>query len=108
MQDDQVQSQQAKGTFAEELIAEAEKPLTMKDRLVGIVIAVIMFALAAGMFVRPVLLAGADSGDVSGMRTRGFMNIIEMAWSRPVGGILVLIGLLVVWGSLTKRSAPKG
>lgn len=107
MPDDQAQTPDAKPTLAEELIAEAEKPLTMKDRLVGIVIAIVMFALAAGMFVRPVLLSSADTTDVSGRRTRGLLNIIDLAWSRPVGGILILVGLLVVWGSLTKRSAAK-
>lgn len=94
----------AAGSLGDELLAESQKPLTMKDRFVGVFIALVMFGLAAGMFIRPVLLGGAGD-DLGGRKTRGYINLIEMVWSRPVGGVLILLGLLVLFGALTKKSA---
>lgn len=105
MTDDQAPGQAKKPSLREELIKESETPLIMKDRLGGLLIAVVMFGLAAGMFIRPVLLGSTEDADVTGRRANKLLWLVELGWSRPVGGLLVLLGLLVVWGSLTKRSA---
>jgi hypothetical protein len=105
MQDNE--SDKTKGSLGDELLEESEKPLTIKDRIHGVFFALMMFGLAAWMFIRPVLLSGDETADVSSRRTRGIVNLIDWAWSRPMAIFLILFGLLVIWISLTKKSASK-
>lgn len=95
------------GGLGDELVAAAEEPLTLKDRVVGALISLVMLVLAAGMFVRPALLPSDASQGVSGRRTSGLLSLVDLVWSRPVGVMLILLGLLVLYGSLTKKGAPK-
>lgn len=91
----------------DELAAAPDVPFTLKDRFIGLLIVLVMFGLTAGMFLRPVLFQ-PDTSEMGRHRTRGVFMLVDLEWSRPVGVVLALIGLLVLWGSLTRRSAPSG
>lgn len=89
-------------TPIDEAAAEPKEPVTLKDRLIGLGMALAMLVLGVGMFIMPVLLPAEEISDVSRHRTRGWLFIVEMLWSRPVGVVLILLvfllGMLVVWG----------
>jgi hypothetical protein len=95
----------ASNKLSEELIEASKKPLTAKDRVVGIVIALVLIGLCIGMWIRPDILP-VESSDL-GRGGRRVVLIVEFVWSRGIGAILGLVGLLVIYGSLTKPSAPK-
>ncbi len=66
---------------------------------------VVLFALAAGMFIRPVLFPEDTAAEITRHKTRKMVALVDLAWSRPVAVVLVLLALLMLWGTLTKKSA---
>lgn len=106
MTEEQDQAGTGGPSLLEELTAANQEPMTFRDRIVGIGMALVMLGLAAWMFIRPVLLP-VDTSDLSGRRGSRLVMLLDMAWSRPVGVVVALLALLVLWGSLTKRSSQE-
>ena len=92
-------------SLRETLIEESAKPLTFKDRIGGIALALAFIAVGASMIVWPAFLSVDDENIPSGRGGRTIAVLLEVVWSRPVGGLLILLALLMVWGSITKKSA---
>jgi hypothetical protein len=91
-------------------VAGSEKPrvpVTAKDRVTGIVVALVLLGLGAAMILWPdlgLVPADADPSGRGGRKVVGLLKIAEMVWSRPVGGIAGVLGLLVAFGSLTNKT----
>jgi hypothetical protein len=90
--------------LAQQLLDETKKPLTMKDRIVGILIACILVGLCIAMWLKPDIL-GLHATDFTGRGGRTIATIIDLAWSRPVGAILGVVATLMIYGSFTKPGA---
>jgi len=75
----------------------------MKDRVVGLVLAIIFAGAGVAMILRPVIFT-FDGDGPSGRRGRQIVTVIEWVWSRPVGAIAILLALLMIWGALTKKN----
>lgn len=82
-----------------------EQPRTLKDRAVALTLAVIFVGLGAAMVYRPVLL-DAVQGKLSGRSSRRIAATFELIWSRPVGVVAVLLGLLLLWGVFSRGAGP--
>ncbi len=81
--------------------------MTIKDRVIFFVFGAGLVALGVSMFMHPdfVMEGSAESARA---RTRLILWILEMVWSRPVGVILFLLGLLMFVGMCQKfKDAPK-
>lgn len=74
---------------------------SLKDKLVGVVLILVFLGVGIGMIVHPNLIP--DDVDPSGRRTQGIINLIDIVWSRPVGVIAILLGLLMT-PSLFRKS----
>jgi len=98
---------QGQESVRDQLEAAAAEPLTPKDRIVGLLMAIVIAGLGVWMFLRPVLI-DLGGNEPNSRKARGFMNMLDWIWSRPVGVIAILLALLMIYGSLTKKSAPKG
>jgi len=94
-------------SLSDTLREESAKPLTMKDRIVGIVLALLFAGAGVGMLLSPDLFTFGDERP-TGRGGRMIAFLLEVLWSRPVGGVLVLLALLMIWGSITKKSAESG
>ena len=80
------------------------EPVTMKDRIVGVVIGLAMIGFGVGTWLNPELIADAFREDSpSGRGGRKIVFFLNLAWNRPVGSILLLLGLLVLYGALTRK-----
>jgi hypothetical protein len=66
------------------------------------IIAILLIALCVGVWLVPDLIP-VDSLDVSGRGGRKIARFIHFIWSRPVGSIAGVIGLIVGWGAITKK-----
>lgn len=87
------------------------EPVTAKDKVIGVVIAVLFIALCVGVWAKPDLIS-LDTSEFSGRGGRTIARILNIIWSRPAGTIAGIVGLLVGWGALTKKvgelpSTPK-
>lgn len=95
-----------------ETVAAAEKPrvpVTAKDRVAGVVVALVFLGLCAAMMLWPdlgLVPADYDPSGRGGRKVMGLLKIAEMVWSRPVGGIAGVLGLLIAFGSLTNKTKP--
>lgn len=85
------------------VVADARKPLTTKDRVVGGAMALALIALCVGIWVKPDLFAFVDASEMSGRGGRKVANILAIIWSRPVGTIAGLLGVLVLLGAVLRR-----
>jgi len=78
------------------------EPVTAKDKVIGIVIAVVLIALCVATWLDPDLIS-LDTSDFSGRGGRAIARVVNIIWSRPTGTIAGIVGLLVGWGALTKK-----
>ena len=77
-----------------------------KDKLVGVVLILVFVGLGVGMIVHPDLIS--DDVDPVGRKTQGILNLIDLVWSRPVGGLTKLLGLLMTPSLFWKSSGHSG
>ena len=78
------------------------EPRSLKDRLIGLVLAIAFIGLCAGIWLAPDLI-GMDSAEYTGRTARKVAFFVNLLWSRPVGTIAGILGLLMVWGSFSKE-----
>jgi hypothetical protein len=86
----------------ESILDARKEPITIKDKALGAVIAIVFFALCAGTWLSPGLLS-LDISQFSGRGGRTIAWLVNTIWSRPVGTIAGIIALIMVWGLLTKK-----
>lgn len=93
-----------------DLLAEAEKPLTVMDRVIGVGLGLVFAGLGVWMLIDPSLSIIGDETATGrgGRKVAGLVRLVEMVWSRPLGVILVVLGVLVLFGAVTKKSVGKG
>lgn len=84
--------------------AAAQKPVTLKDRLIGLAIGIGLIALGVAMWVNPEL-SPAEGASVGRHRTGLWIWLIDLVWSRPGGAVSGLLGLLVAYGSFVRKAA---
>lgn len=82
-----------------------QEPLTLKDRLIGLGLALVFAAVGTGMMLRPEWFEITGEGP-SGRRGRMIVWLLKILWSRPIGAVLILLALLMIWGCLSRRSQP--
>jgi hypothetical protein len=90
----------------EELAEESNEPMTMKDRIIGLLIAIILGGLAVGMWLTPEFLS-ISTTSTSGRGARKIAWLLEIIWSRPLAVIIALLAIMAIWGALTKKSGEK-
>jgi len=93
---------EAKSSLEDSMAEIRKEPITAKDKIVGMIIAILLIALCVGVWLVPDLIP-VDSLDVSGRGGRKIARFIHFIWSRPVGSIAGVIGLIVGWGAITKK-----
>lgn len=85
-------------------VSGSDKPMAMKDRIIGFVIGAGMLALGIYMFVEPTSPLADQEEEPTRAKTRLIATIIDWIWGWPGGIVLVLLGLLVVVGVLMPKS----
>lgn len=70
--------------------------------MVGMAIALVLIGLCVGTWAVPDLI-GIDSSELSGRGGRKIVFFLNILWSRPVGTIAGIFGVLVAWGALSKK-----
>ena len=87
----------------EQIVEEIQKqPVTVKDQVVGFILSVLFIGLCVGTWLYPDLIS-IDTGNFSGHGGRKIARILNFIWSRPVGTVAGIIGLLVGRGVLTQK-----
>ena len=81
------------------------KPTSIRDRLVSLMLAAGLAGLGVFMILRPDYRHGPAEG--SRGRTKLLVAVLDWIWSVPAGVILVLIGLLFLWGALSRLGGQK-
>lgn len=82
-------------------IPESRKA-TLSERVGFIVFAIIFGLICTLIFLDPELVS-IDTSEMDGRKGRGIGNIINLLWSRPVGGILGLISLVLTWNAISGK-----
>ncbi len=90
-------------SLKDELLEANKEPLTLKDRIIGILIAAGLIAFGVCTWLWPELIAESGA-DPSGRGGRKILFVLNLLWSRPVGSIGILLGIAAVHGALTKKS----
>jgi hypothetical protein len=100
---------QVKPSMADDLFEDADMPVTLKDRIVGLVLALAFgtFGVCTWIWPRIAALSEAHPGGRGGRRAKLWLDLL---WSRPVGSIAIVLAVVILWGVITKRSAssPSG
>ncbi|MEI6808879.1 MAG: hypothetical protein WCN95_09150 [bacterium] len=78
-------------------------PVTVRDKVVGVVIGLVFIALCAGILLNPDLVS-ENATSISGSGGQLMLRVIDIIWSRPTGAISGIIGLFVGWGSITRKT----
>ncbi len=91
-----------KTTLEEKVDALRKEPLTAKEKTGAIVVAVVLIALCIGVWLLPDLI-GVDTSELSARRGRGIARMLNFIWSRPVGTVAGVVGLLVGWSALKTK-----
>ncbi len=78
------------------------QPITVKDKVLGIAIAVVLIALCVGTWFKPDLVS-IDTSQFSGRGGRSIARILNVVWSRPAGTIAGIVGLITGWGTMAKK-----
>jgi hypothetical protein len=94
--------------FDAETLAQARKPVTAKDRIKAVLVALGCLAVGSAMWIwHQFYVSDLISMAIRGEAVHRFRIKIDWLWCRPTGTLLILGGLLVLLGALTKRSASK-
>lgn len=94
--------------FDAEALAQARKPLTLKDRIQAVLVALGCLAAGSAMWIwHEFYVSDLISMAIRGEAVHRFRIKIDWLWCRPTGALLILVGLIALLGALTKRSAAK-
>ncbi len=83
-----------KQSLGESVEAMAKEPLTAKEKIGAIVVAVVLIGFCVAVWVLPDLV-NIDTSELSGRRGRGIAGVLNFVWSRPLATVAGVIGLLV-------------
>lgn len=73
-----------------------------KDKLTASIVAFVFIAFCIGVWVMPDLFS-IERSEFTGRGGRRIARSLKFIWSRPVGSIAGLIGLLLAWGVCTRK-----
>ena len=94
--------------FDAEALAQARQPLTFQDRIKALFVAIGCLAVGSAMWIwHQFYVSDLISIAIRGEAVHRFRIKIDWLWCRPTGTLLILIGLIAIFGALTKRSAAK-
>jgi len=85
----------------------AGQPIPLKERLIGFGLAAVLILIGVVMWIWPDLGLVPEDAHAGGRGSRkiiGFLRLLEWLWSRPVGAIFIIVGAVVLYGVLTRRT----
>ena len=84
-----------------------QKPITPKERVKAMFIAIGMVLAGIGMWVWPQFYLSDLIYRLFGNEpVHQFRPKLDIFWCRPTGVVVILLGLLALWGIFTKKSKP--
>lgn len=78
------------------------EPVTIKDKLFGLLFAAIFIGLCAAIWLKPDLVSNNEAA-ISESCGKVTTQVLEVLWSGPVGILAGLVGLFIGWGAITKK-----
>jgi hypothetical protein len=91
-----------------ETMARARRPVTARERITAILIALGCVAAGTAMWLwHQFYLSDLISLAIRGQAVHRFRLKIDWVWCRPTGALLIAVGLIALFGALSKRSAAK-
>lgn len=88
--------------------AQPSTPMTLKDRVIGAGLALLFGAFGLWMLLRPNFDLSSGGESPTRHKTRLIFYLLDLAWSRPTGVILLLLAVLMLWSAARGRAATPG
>lgn len=79
------------------------RPVTVRDKAIGLIIAALLLALCAGTWLKPDLVSTLNASRSSDPGGQDLARLLDILWSRPAGGVAGALGLFIAWGALTRK-----